>query len=205
MMDSVCGLPRTYSRPPGFGHSLLVAGSGEGWGGRSPGAGGKGYRLCRSAMNRNRPFRDGHHIGPSHRAICCRRSDGFEAAARTVALTRMNGGKLAYASPGRLALPHRSWQASEHGATGSSGRYWGQAIVSVDDRVATWLDEIGLGQYATVFAENAVDLEVLPDVTETDLERLGVALDRKSTRLNSSHLGNSYAVFRLKKKSKTHN
>src|SRR5262245_4667092 len=97
MMDSVCGLPRTYSRPPGFGHSLLVlvAGSGEGWGGRSPGAGGKGYRLCRSAMNRNRPFRDGDHIGPSHRAICCRRSDGFEAAARTVALTRMNGGKLA--------------------------------------------------------------------------------------------------------------
>src|SRR5438045_7023112 len=30
----------------------------------------------------------------------------------------------------------------------------------------------------------------------------GVALDRKSTRLNSSHLGISYAVFCLKKKKK---
>src|SRR5205814_10708885 len=29
--------------------------------------------------------------------------------------------------------------------------------------------------------------------------------DRKSTRLNSSHLGISYAVFCLKKKKKTHN
>src|SRR5947199_6579856 len=29
-------------------------------------------------------------------------------------------------------------------------------------------------------------------------------LDRKSTRLNSSHLGISYAVFCLKKKKKTH-
>src|SRR5436853_4295003 len=31
--------------------------------------------------------------------------------------------------------------------------------------------------------------------------QVGVALDRKSTRLNSSHLGISYAVFCLKKKS----
>jgi hypothetical protein len=47
-------------------------------------------------------------------------------------------------------------------------------------QIETWLEEIGLGQYATVFAENAVDLDVLPDLTETDLERLGVALgDRK--------------------------
>src|SRR5215831_6427122 len=47
-------------------------------------------------------------------------------------------------------------------------------------QIETWLDEIGLGQYATVFAENAVDLDILPDLTETDLERLGVALgDRK--------------------------
>src|SRR5262245_66293809 len=32
-----------------------------------------------------------------------------------------------------------------------------------------------------------------------------LALDRKSTRLNSSHLGISYAVFCLKKKKKTQN
>src|SRR5258705_382998 len=33
--------------------------------------------------------------------------------------------------------------------------------------------------------------------------QLGCGLDRKSTRLNSSHLGISYAVFCLKKKKKT--
>src|SRR5438309_8699304 len=32
----------------------------------------------------------------------------------------------------------------------------------------------------------------------------GVALDRKSTRLNSSHSSISYAVFRLKKKNREH-
>src|SRR5262245_64532423 len=32
----------------------------------------------------------------------------------------------------------------------------------------------------------------------------GLGLDRKSTRLNSSHLGISYAVFCLKKKTTTH-
>jgi class 3 adenylate cyclase/predicted ATPase len=57
--------------------------------------------------------------------------------------------------------------------------------VSVNDRIKTWLDEIGLGQYATVFAENAVDLDVLPDVTETDLERLGVALGHRKRILRA--------------------
>src|SRR5262249_3823000 len=63
--------------------------------------------------------------------------------------------------------------------------YWGRAIVSADDRIAAWLDEIGLGQYATVFAENAIDLEVLPDVTETDLEKLGVALGHRKRILRA--------------------
>src|SRR5258708_6416178 len=44
----------------------------------------------------------------------------------------------------------------------------------VNDQITTWLDGIGLAQYATVFAENAIDLEVLPDVTETDLVKWGV-------------------------------
>src|SRR5258705_9973973 len=37
-----------------------------------------------------------------------------------------------------------------------------------------------------------------------DLRHRGKAADRKSTRLNSSHLGISYAVFCLKKKIKSH-
>src|SRR2546430_7366511 len=46
--------------------------------------------------------------------------------------------------------------------------------------IAAWLDGLGLGNYATIFVENAIDLDVLPDLNETDLKRLGVALgDRK--------------------------
>ena len=57
--------------------------------------------------------------------------------------------------------------------------------MSADDRIAAWLEEIGLGQYATVFAENAIDLDVLPDVTETDLEKLGVALGHRKRILRA--------------------
>jgi class 3 adenylate cyclase/predicted ATPase len=61
-----------------------------------------------------------------------------------------------------------------------SGNARERATVSVDDKITTWLDGIGLSQYATVFADNAIDFDILPDVTEADLERLGVALgDRK--------------------------
>src|SRR5207253_5474466 len=42
---------------------------------------------------------------------------------------------------------------------------------------------------------------LLHDVPET--VHVGVARDRKSTRLNSSHVAISYAVFCLKKKTKT--
>ena len=48
--------------------------------------------------------------------------------------------------------------------------------MGVNDQIETWLDEIGLAQYANAFAENAIDFEILPDVTEADLEKLGVAL-----------------------------
>ena len=46
-----------------------------------------------------------------------------------------------------------------------------------------WLEEIGLGRYAELFAEHQIDLDVLADLTETDLTQLGVALgDRKRLR-----------------------
>ena len=40
--------------------------------------------------------------------------------------------------------------------------------MSGNDEITTWLDGIGLAQYSTVFAENAIDLDILPDVTEAD-------------------------------------
>src|SRR5215475_11949980 len=46
--------------------------------------------------------------------------------------------------------------------------------------VRGWLRNIGLGRYAPEFIENAIDSDVLPDLTEGDLEKLGIPLgDRK--------------------------
>jgi class 3 adenylate cyclase/predicted ATPase/ABC-type transport system involved in cytochrome c biogenesis ATPase subunit len=46
--------------------------------------------------------------------------------------------------------------------------------------IAEWLASIGLDRYAQRFAENAIDGDVLPELTESDLEKLGVPLgDRK--------------------------
>src|SRR5258707_3769870 len=41
--------------------------------------------------------------------------------------------------------------------------------------LAEWLGRYGLGQYAKTFAENNIDYSVLPDLTENDLEKLGVS------------------------------
>ena len=57
--------------------------------------------------------------------------------------------------------------------------------MSADDQILTWLDGIGLAQYAAVFVENAVDFEILPDVTEADLEKLGVALGHRKRILRA--------------------
>lgn len=40
--------------------------------------------------------------------------------------------------------------------------------------LAKWLDQIGLGEYAKVFAENDIDLELLPELTADDLRDMGV-------------------------------
>jgi hypothetical protein len=46
------------------------------------------------------------------------------------------------------------------------------------DRHATncRLEELGMSEYAERFAENRIDLSVLPDLTDQHLEKLGVAL-----------------------------
>ena len=46
--------------------------------------------------------------------------------------------------------------------------------------VGGWLRNLGLGQYESAFITNAIDTDVLPELTEGDLEKLGVRLgDRK--------------------------
>ena len=36
--------------------------------------------------------------------------------------------------------------------------------MSAKDQITAWLEGIGLAQYARVFAENAIDLDILPDL-----------------------------------------
>jgi len=48
------------------------------------------------------------------------------------------------------------------------------AIQSLD--VDAWLEGVGLGQYRALFSEQAIDRDVLPDLTDDDLSRLGVPL-----------------------------
>jgi hypothetical protein len=47
-------------------------------------------------------------------------------------------------------------------------------------QIADWLKNLGMSEYAERFAENRIDLSVLPDLTDQDLEKLGVLLgDRR--------------------------
>jgi class 3 adenylate cyclase/predicted ATPase len=42
-----------------------------------------------------------------------------------------------------------------------------------------WLEKIGLAQYAELFAKNDIDWEILPELTEHDLEELGISLGHR--------------------------
>jgi SAM domain (Sterile alpha motif) len=48
--------------------------------------------------------------------------------------------------------------------------------VSAVQQVADLLKKLGMSEYAERFAENRIDLSVLPDLTDQHLEKLGVAL-----------------------------
>ncbi|WP_198026511.1 AAA family ATPase [Bradyrhizobium sp. ARR65] len=56
-------------------------------------------------------------------------------------------------------------------------------IQSLD--VNTWLEGVGLGQYRALFSEQAIDPDVLPDLTDNDLTRLGVPLGHRKKLLKA--------------------
>ncbi len=47
-------------------------------------------------------------------------------------------------------------------------RMQGASLTGIRD----WLEQSGLGKYAEVFAEHEITLEVLPHLTESDIDRL---------------------------------
>jgi hypothetical protein len=52
-----------------------------------------------------------------------------------------------------------------------------------NDQVSAWLDDLGLGKYRETFKQNAIDWDVLPDLSDGDLEALGVLLGHRKKLL----------------------
>ena len=51
--------------------------------------------------------------------------------------------------------------------------------------VGAWLRGLGLGQYETAFRESEIDAEVLPDLTDSDLNQLGLPLGHRKRLLKA--------------------
>jgi SAM domain (Sterile alpha motif) len=51
--------------------------------------------------------------------------------------------------------------------------------------IEKWLRGLGLQKYVAAFRDNAIDAEVLPELTEADLEKLGVVLGHRKRLLKA--------------------
>jgi hypothetical protein len=58
--------------------------------------------------------------------------------------------------------------------------------------IGAWLRGLGLGQYEGSFRENEIEADVLPELTETDLEKLGLPLGPRKRILKAiANLGDA--------------
>ena len=46
-------------------------------------------------------------------------------------------------------------------------------------QIADWLRKLGMSEYAERFAENDIEIDILPELTDHDLERLGLSLGHR--------------------------
>lgn len=53
------------------------------------------------------------------------------------------------------------------------------------DKVTAWLERHGLGQYSELFHQNAIEEDVLPDLTDADLRELGLPLGHRKKLLKA--------------------
>ena len=51
--------------------------------------------------------------------------------------------------------------------------------------VGGWLRSLGLGQYEALFRASDIDADILPELTEIDLEKLGVSLGHRKRLLRA--------------------
>ena len=52
-------------------------------------------------------------------------------------------------------------------------------------QIADWLEKLGMSEYAERFAENGIDVSVLPDLTDQDLKDIGVLLGHRRKMLRA--------------------
>ena len=84
---------------------------------------------------------------------------------------------------------YRAGNLSENLSVGLDQKF-GQANYSAGggaamQQIADWLKTLGMSEYAERFAENAIDFSVLPDLTDQDLEKLGVLLGHRRKLLRA--------------------
>jgi class 3 adenylate cyclase len=63
--------------------------------------------------------------------------------------------------------------------------------LAATQQIADWLKKLGMSEYAQRFAEECIEIDVLPELTDQDLERLGIPLGRRHKMLRAIRdLGN---------------
>src|SRR5580692_4204672 len=60
-----------------------------------------------------------------------------------------------------------------------------RAVQDTTMDIAVWLRDLGLQQYDALFRENDIDAEVLSDLTDADLEKIGVSLGHRKRLLKA--------------------
>jgi SAM domain (Sterile alpha motif) len=63
--------------------------------------------------------------------------------------------------------------------------HWMRAVQDTTMDVAVWLRGLGLQQYEAQFRKNDIDAEVLSDLTDPDLEKIGVSLGHRKRLLKA--------------------
>jgi len=62
-------------------------------------------------------------------------------------------------------------------------------------KIADWLEQLGMSEYAKRFAENGIDVSVLPHLTDQDLKDIGVLLGHRRKMLAAiAELGDAFAT-----------
>src|SRR5215472_9576505 len=66
---------------------------------------------------------------------------------------------------------------------GNCSPSWHETRLVMD--IAAWLRGLSLERYAEAFRDNAIELEILPELSEADLEKIGVLLGHRKIMLKA--------------------